>query len=452
MKTKIVLWGSNEKDEKVLLGLELIEHENKVKIYVFDESDAKEDFYNLMMNDWRIGNPVIFPEGHQEIERPLSITEDLLPENIKVTRSDVINRAKTEWHFVVLSAKLYEIYKSEIAEFKDKISNLEVFDKNIWEELKSFWQKVQEQVFEKNLFREHAQELHDETNDLFNNLKELRKKLDQEFQKISKEKAVQFHETLEDIEKKISEGFGLQPLWNELKKIQTRFRDENLSKGDKNDIWNRIDAAFKAIKEKKYGSKQVGKKSPLERIDNRYIGLVAAIKKMENSIRRDRRDMDFEGTRVEETYGQLEQEIRKAKIKMVEERIASKEAKLNEMNTTKIMLEEKIAKEKDKQSKEVEAQKVKEAEEKIKEKIKKEIEESNKILEDKLGAPPVASVPVREVENEVEEEKEIEEEKETLSETLSDAAEDVIDTVKATAKVIGDRISKAASRLTEEEE
>ena len=32
MKTKIVLWGTNEKDEKVLLGIELFEKENKVKI------------------------------------------------------------------------------------------------------------------------------------------------------------------------------------------------------------------------------------------------------------------------------------------------------------------------------------------------------------------------------------------------------------------------------------
>ena len=393
MKTKIVLWGTNENDEKVLLGIELIDKENKVNIYAFPESSATEDFYNLMLNDWRINNPVVFPENHTIIERPLSITESLLPDNLKVTRMDVVNRAKTEWHFIVLSAKLYQSYKIEIEEFKERIAASGVFDKNIWEELKLFWKKVQEQVYEKSLFREHAKELHDETNVLFDKLKEFRKKLDQEFQKGSKERAEVFQKRLSDVQKKISDGFGLQPLWNEMKKMQTDFRSENLSKHDRNDLWNKIDAVFKAIKEKKYGSKQGGgnKNNALERIENRYKGLLAAVKKMENSIKWDKKDLNFQGGRVQDTFGQLEQEIRKAKIKMIEERINSKEVKLNEMLTTKTMLEEKIAKEHEKIARIAEAQKIKEAELAAKARIKSEIEAKNKSVEETIGSETIAA-------------------------------------------------------------
>lgn len=482
MKTKIVIWGVNEKEEKILLGIELVEAENKVKIFVFPESEAKEDFYNLMINDWRIGNPVVLPENHEIIERPLSVTDSLLPDHIKVTRSDVINRAKAEWHFVVLSAKLYELYRSELTELKENVSNLEVFDKNIWEELKAFWQKVQGQVYDKNLFREHAKELQDETNKLFDELKGFRKKFDDKFKAESKVKAAEFHGKLDEIRKKFTDGLGLQPLWNEMKSIQSKFRDERLAKQERNEIWNKIDSLFKDIKEKKYGSKgSSGQGNALERIENRYKGLLAAIKKMENSIKWDKKDMKFQEERAEGSFGQLEQELRGAKMKMIEERVHSKENKLAEMNKTKVMLEGKLAKEKEKQAKVEEAKKIKAKEEELKAKVKEEIKEKNRILDAKMGhaekVDPVKEAPVEAKKDETGEgegvakaadavlsdsaedkaagetknETSTTEEERSLSDRIQDLAEDVVDSVKAAGLVIGDHISKAIDNISEEE-
>ena len=133
MKTKMVIWGSNDKDEKILLALELLNDENKVKIYSFEASTVTEVFYNQMMNLWRNGGPVTFPENHTVIDRELSMSEGLLPDDIRVERTDLINRAKTEWHFVVLSAKLREAYNNEISQFKDKIEELSSFDDSVWD-------------------------------------------------------------------------------------------------------------------------------------------------------------------------------------------------------------------------------------------------------------------------------------------------------------------------------
>ena len=107
MKTRIVLWGENAQDEKILIAVELLEKENQVKVTTFPELIATEEFYTKMMNIWREGNELPFPEEHTEIIRELSITESLLPDDIKTMRSDILNRAKTEWHFVVLSCLLY---------------------------------------------------------------------------------------------------------------------------------------------------------------------------------------------------------------------------------------------------------------------------------------------------------------------------------------------------------
>lgn len=460
MKTKIVIWGTNEEDEKILLGIELLESENKVKIFVFPESEAKEDFYNLMINDWRVDNPVVFPESHQVIERPLSVTESLLPDHIKVSRTDVVNRAKAEWHFVVLSAKLYDLYQGELSEIKEKVENLEVFDKNVWDELKTFWRKVQGQLYDKNLFREHAKELQDETNRLFDKLKTFRKKLDEKFKEESKEIAADFHEQLDEIRKKFADGFGLQPLWNEMKSIQSKFRDQRMAKQERNEIWNKIDALFKDIKEKKYGGKgEGGRNNVLERIENRYKGLLAAIKKMENSIKWDRKDMKFQSSKAEGSFGQLEQELRGAKMKMIEERVLSKEAKLSEMFKTKEMLEEKMQKEREKLQKIEEAQKIKEKQEELKAKVKEEIKEKRKILEEKMGAPISESVEKPDVTpqdnaaplKDVDQQAEGKEDDRSVGEKIQDVAEDVVISMKAAGQVIGNRISKAVDNIAEEE-
>ena len=177
MKTKVVLWGENASNEKILLAMELLERDNKVMLYVFPLEVATEDFYQSLLDLWRECKHVDFPQPHQVIERPLSVSESLLPEDIKVERTDLISRAQAEWHFVVLSAKLYEMYKTELDELKDKIDKLSDYDDKLWADAKGFWTKVQDQVKEQNLFKEHSAILKERTNILFDKLKDLKKNL-----------------------------------------------------------------------------------------------------------------------------------------------------------------------------------------------------------------------------------------------------------------------------------
>ena len=187
MKKKIVIWGNDENDKKILVGLELQERENKVHVYTFQENLVSEAFYNEMMDKWRNNKEVEFPDGYETIIRELSLTDDILPESIKVQRTDLINRAKTEWHFVVLSTKLYDLYSTELDDFKDKISKLLDFDSDVWEEIKGFWSKISEQSRERNLFREHSDKLKDGTNELFTTMKELKSQANEKLAHVSKE-------------------------------------------------------------------------------------------------------------------------------------------------------------------------------------------------------------------------------------------------------------------------
>lgn len=453
MKNKLVVWGATTQDERVLIALELLPESNKVKLYTFPESVATDEFVQKMMDEWRNDKALEFPEGHTESERELTVTDNLLPEDLKVERSDIIQRAQTEWHFVVLSSKLNEAYHSELDDLKTRVDKLEAFDGDLWGTLKGFWDKVQSQVSEKNLLREHADKLRDATNALFGRLKELRSKLDEDFQRRSKENVDKFNAMLESVEAKIMEGLRLQGLFDELKELQRKFRDTEFTRDHRSKVWERLDAAFKQLKDKRAGgsgsstygggSSEGGgdENSPTERLKRRYEGLLGAIEKMDRSIQRDRDELNFQSRKVEHSGGQLEMQIRQAKIKMIEERIRSKEEKLNEMAATKTDLESRIESQKERDSRREERHKLEDAKKAAQEKIAHDIKEA--------AAARQEDQPKLEKAAEALKAKKGESVLGAISTTLGEALEDVVDTAKAVAEVLEDRLEDAMDEAKE---
>jgi hypothetical protein len=45
------MWGSNDKDEKVLIAINLRAEDNAVDIFTFPFEVTTEEFYNLMLNE-----------------------------------------------------------------------------------------------------------------------------------------------------------------------------------------------------------------------------------------------------------------------------------------------------------------------------------------------------------------------------------------------------------------
>lgn len=446
MKTKVVLWGENASNEKVLIAMELLERDNKVMIYVFPLEVATETFYQSMLDQWREGKPLEFPQPHTAIERPLGVTESLLPDDLKVERTDLISRAQAEWHFVVLSSKLYEMYKEELDDIKAKIDSLSDYDDKLWQEAKNFWTKVQDQVREQNLFKEHSSILKERTNNLFEKLKDLRKSLQNEFEKTSQEVSAKFFEEIKDIDDKIEKGLGLKPLFEQMKSVQERYYKATLTKEDRKTVWDKLDATFKAMKEKRPAGGP-GNRPMENKIQARYDGLIDTIGKMEKSIQRDKQDYDFQVKKIEQTDGQLEMQIRQAKLKMLEERINSKNEKLQDMYKVKVELESRMSK--DEARKATEAKKT-EAKEFVKQKIATDIEAAKEDRETMADLLESAASKIKDSKSskKVSDAGESAPQKEesffeTISTTLSETFEDVVDTVKAVAEVVEDKIDNA---------
>lgn len=452
MKTRIVMWGSNDKDQKVLIAIALRAEDNVVDIFTFPFESTTEEFYNLMLNEWREAHEVPFPEGFTHIIRPLTASDSLLPVELKVDRTDIIQRAQTEWHFVVLSNKLYHSFLNELKEIKEKLTGSDNYKNQLWEEMKETWEKIQKNIFDKTLMREHGHQLREMTNDIFTQLKDMRKNLDTEVDRVSREIADKFNKKLDEVEEKIKSGLGLQPLFNDLKRMQQEFKDAELSRGDRAKIWKRIDNAFKSVKEKKFGEKSTRDTSALDRLSRRYEGLLSAIDKMEKSIRRDDKDKHFQDDRIANTDGQLEAQLRMAKLKMIDERVHSKNEKLAEMLKTKIELEDRINREKkfleDQKKQQALKEELKEAKESVKQKIAENIHaQADQVDAEALNkaAEAIAEEKARKAKGKP---------KESLlgaiSETLGESLTDLGDSLGAVASVLGDKIEETFKDLKEE--
>lgn len=429
MKNKVVVWGTNAENEKVLIALELQAEANKVILYTFPEALAPEEFVNKMMGDWRDGKPVEFPEGHTMLERELSVTDSLLPDDLKVDRGDLIQRAQTEWHFAVLSAKLHTVYQQELAEFKEKVQALSAYDSKVWDSLKTFWDKVQSQSRERNLFREHADNLRDNINGLFDDLKKMRSQVQSEFMETSKGVYEEFNKALDDIEGRIAAGGAkLNSVFEDLKQMQRRYRDARMSNEHRNQLWDRLDGAFKKAKERKFGP-SANEGSIADRHESRMKGLNDAIKRMEESVRRDEEDLQFQHKKVNTTEGQLEAQIRMAKIKMIDERLSSKREKLAEMQQTRSDVERQINNAKDKEAKRAEKETEKQKLEAAKEAAKSEIAASIKTKTEKDDTLFEAATSV-----------------------IGDLLMDALDTAKAVASVVAEKAEEALEKAVDKAE
>ncbi len=392
MRNRIVVWGRNAQEERVLIAVELLIERNVVKIEIFTEKDVSDEVYKNFMEKWRKNEACELPEPKKVWARELSVSEGLLPEELKVEQSDMINRAQTEWHYLVLSAKLKDAYRAELAEIADRVERADKYDSNVWGQLKSFWEKVQGQLKEKTLLNEHGTEIRSEVDKVFDAMKQLRDQLSEEIKEKSAAAVTEFANKLEAIEKQIEEGTHLRRAFDELRKIQSAFHNAAFSRDDRKLIYDRIDGAFKKVKGKHNdGGNEAASSGAMTRLTARLAGLLKAMEKMERSIGMDVKDLEFESRRIANASGQLENQIRQAKIKMIESRRDSKQLKLDDMRKTQQMLEANIAKEKARDEKRAKQVAEKAAAEAVKAKIAAEMKAEKAEISDEEKAKLAAA-------------------------------------------------------------
>lgn len=359
MKTKLVLWASNTanagtdnpESQKVLVALELLPQDNKVKSWTIEGAEATDELYKTLMDKWRKDEAITFPSGSVETENELSASGSLLPESLEADNKDLLKRSHTEWLFIVLSNKLYQAYQGELDVLQANVESLETYNKSVWDTMKDFWDKVQTQINEQNIFREHSEALRERTNSLFAKLKDLRSLEDSAFEIESRKNFDEVSAQINKIEAELETAQDTFALFEALKNIQKDFKNIKLSRTLRTELWTKLDDAFKAVKNKRTPTTPVNNAANETRLIRRIEGLREAIAKMQESIARDEKEIGFINQRLggatvlpNSVGNQLETQLREVRTKLVQERIDSKNVKLEDMFQTLKDLEVRLQK------------------------------------------------------------------------------------------------------------
>ncbi|OWY20708.1 hypothetical protein C7N43_00485 [Sphingobacteriales bacterium UPWRP_1] len=327
MKDRIAFWAE-QANEKIFVIVRLRLEDDIFDIWTMPKSSISDEFEKKALANDTIDqiNPEQLPEPHTHIERSV-MEEYLLPETIKTHETLLVKRAETEWRVKVLSNKLSQQLEKMIDELFAQVKSLTEYDNEMWDLTKTFWDKVNNHFQEKDLTREHAGMLRDKINEAFNILKSLRKSAQEQFGKEAQKAFEQISGQVQKIIDTFSPKANLNFVFDQLKKLQEEANKARLGAEMRKQLYELLNNAFEMVKAER-------QKSGLRHLENRIKGLQDVIARMEKSIKEDNNELNFQKNRLQHTSGQLEAQLREAKMQMIKTQLESKEAKLADMLKT----------------------------------------------------------------------------------------------------------------------
>jgi hypothetical protein len=336
-KNRFATKALNQKDEPILVALELNVNSMNIEVRYFPTSTMKEDEIEDFIKKFSHGEELSFPETCTMENRSFT-EESLLPDNIKIEgKSGAIRQLQNEWSYLLLNAKLFEQFNAQLEDIKIKAAELKGFSSELFDEAKEFWEKVLEYKKEREISQEKLAYFKEEINGVFDHLKKLKESLLKEKDAASEKIRTEFSEIFTSIDNRLEEhGVRFNTIMEELKALQTRLRGEDIKRDIKNILFDDIQARYDRIK--------VKREEVMGGVNNSRIdGLTQALERMQKTLNMDVRDLDFNTKKLNTVDSKLELQLREAKIKVLKDRIASKEEKIADIQKTLNKLTKKSA-------------------------------------------------------------------------------------------------------------
>ncbi|MBL7789572.1 MAG: hypothetical protein JNL75_07030 [Chitinophagales bacterium] len=327
-KNRFATKALNQKDEPILVALELNVNSMNIEVRYFLTATMKDDEIEDFIKKFSNGEEPSFPEN-TTLENRSFTEESLLPDNIKIEgKSGAIRQLQNEWSYLLLNAKLFEQFNAQLEDIKIKAAELKGFSSDLFDEAKEFWEKVLEYKKEREISQEKLTYFKEEINGVFDHLKKLKESLLKEKDAASEKIRAEFTEVLAGIDARLEEqGVRFNTIMDELKALQTKLRGEDIKRDIKNILFDDIQARYDRIK--------VRREEVLGGVNNSRIdGLTQALERMQKSLSIDVKDLEFNTKKLDHVNNKLELQLREAKINVLKDRIASKEEKIADIQKT----------------------------------------------------------------------------------------------------------------------
>ena len=327
MQSRFITTGNVKDSVEVVLAYELKEAEFRLDLHVIPKKSLKKEQMEALANDWVNGGTFVFPEGTETIFPDIN-ADSILPEHIKSDKTGEIRHKQNEWAVQLLTNKLWESYLIELENLKKRSANLEGYDKGLFEDAKSYWERVLEHKKERNITQDRLDKIKEDVNAIFEQLKTFRKTESAEFEKGSNTVRDMVIEKLNQVKLRADEKANFKTLHDDIKAIQNDIRNQRFLKSDETAVRKAFDDAFHYISEQRnrYFS---------DKFESRITGLKDVISKMEKGIDRDKKDLDYFTKKADNPRIQsLELQLLKVRIRQLKETITSKEDKLKDIEKT----------------------------------------------------------------------------------------------------------------------
>ena len=327
MQSRFTAKGVINDDKEVILAYELKEEEFKVDLYLVPKKSLKADALQLLEKGWVDGEAYEFPTGTTLINPNLN-AESILPDDIRSEEAGKIRIKQNEWAYQLLTAKLWESYLHELDELKKKAAGLAQYDRQLFDDAKSFWERVLEHRKERDISQESLDKIKDDVNSIFEKLKTFRKSESAEFETASAKMRDAVIAKLEDLKSRADAKANFKVLLEELKTIQNDGRKNRYTKADDQQLRKLFDSVFQYVNDQRNHFFS-------DKTETRVKGLNEVIEKMESSLSRDKKDLESMARKAtSKNISSLEQQLIKVKTNMLNETIASKEEKLKDIRYT----------------------------------------------------------------------------------------------------------------------
>ncbi|MFN8286126.1 MAG: hypothetical protein U0V74_05195 [Chitinophagales bacterium] len=327
MLSRFTAVGTTTDDKQVILAYELKEDEFKVNLYVTPKKALSAEDIAKLDKEWVEGGEFTFPEETTTINPNLN-AETILPDDLRSEETGKIRSKQNEWAYQLLTAKLWESYLHELEELKKRATELTQYDRQLFDEAKSFWERVLEHRKGRDISQEGLDKIKDDVNSIFEKLKTFRKTESAEFESASAKQRDELLAKLDEIGKRADANANFKALIEELKALQQSNRKNRYTKGDENAIRKAFDNVFQHVNDQRNHFFS-------DKTASRIKGLTEVVQKMESSLNRDKKDLEYlEKKTNSSNIKSLELQLIKVKQNMLNEAIASKEEKLKDIRAT----------------------------------------------------------------------------------------------------------------------
>ena len=320
--------------ENSRVAVEFLANDLKINLFAYDHEDSLEDKLDQWIN---LDSTVELPTPFEEVVRD-SQHEHLLPEHWKTRDVGKVRQIELNWATLLVRERLLSVYNQEVEHLESTLAQMDSFDRQHFEACKAFWDKFFAFARENHLPRSITDEFKARIDVMFDVLKALRKEDKRKLEIASVEGKKNVLAKIEEATAKIEEGKTQRNvLFNELKDIHELWKQEKLTKSDRNELKATLDAAFDKVKNSRRDEYMARNSKRVDDL-NRIVGGVA------RALERLRRNAKYHQEALEKTDQVFQMKLHQTKLGMLEEEIAGIVKKKADIEKTLSKLKKQMAK------------------------------------------------------------------------------------------------------------